>query len=116
MSLAQNPSGARVSSWLMPGARASQRLNGDAWMHGAVLALVGLLMVLFLVTPLWATLSRSFLDGDGVFVGLANHETYINTPSLFRVATNSLFISSLSATIVVTLAFLYAYPLPGWTG
>ena len=111
MSLARNPSGARISSWLMPAVRTRQRLDGDAWMHGAVLALVALLMALFLVTPLWAILSRSFLDGDGAFVGLANYETYINTPSLFRVATNSLFISCLSATIVVTLAFVYAYAL-----
>jgi iron(III) transport system permease protein len=88
-----------------------QRMDADAWMHTAVLAAVALMLLLFLVLPLWAMLSRSLIDGTGAFVGLANYATYATTPALSQVTKNSLFIATLSSVLVVLLAFLYAYAL-----
>ncbi|TVR99392.1 MAG: putative 2-aminoethylphosphonate ABC transporter permease subunit [Rhodospirillales bacterium] len=73
--------------------------------------MIGAFMVLMQVVPLWAILSRSLQDATGAFVGLANYATYFATPALFQVALNSLTIATVSAGIVVTLAFLYAYAL-----
>jgi len=91
--------------------RPRQRVDRDSWLFVAVLAGLGLFMLVLLVLPMWAVLSRSFADGDGHFVGLANFAAYAATPALYQVAVNSLFIASLSAAITVTLAFVYAFAL-----
>lgn len=91
--------------------RVRHRRDADAWLHSGVLAIVAAVMVVFLVIPLWAILSRSVLDGSRSFVGLSNYVTYVTTPALFQVAQNSLFIATLCATLVIVLAFLYAFAL-----
>lgn len=97
--------------WIVPLARRRQRPDVDSWTYAALIGVIGFFLVLMLLVPLWSILSRSFIDGAGSFVGLANYATYVTTPALFQVAQNSLTISTISATIVVTLAFLYAYAL-----
>ena len=71
-------------------------------------------MVWLLITialPLWTLLSKSFENGDGDFIGLANYVSYFSTPTLFRSIFNSVWVALLSTSIVIPLAFIYAYAL-----
>jgi iron(III) transport system permease protein len=75
---------------------------------------IGLLVVWLVITialPLWALLSKSFENGDGKFIGLANFVTYFSTPTLFNSIFNSLWVALLATAIVIPLAFGYAYAL-----
>jgi len=77
-------------------------------------ALVGLLVLALAVAialPLWSLLSKSFLNADGRFVGLANYARYFATPALVDSLLNSLFVATLATAIVIPMAFAYAYAL-----
>lgn len=86
-------------------------LDRDDWLHLAALCAVAGFLLLLLAAPLWAVLSRSLADQAGDFVGLANYLEYFETPAMFRVAANSLMVATITACLVVSLAFLYAYAL-----
>jgi len=75
-----------------------------------VAALVGWLL-LTIALPLWSLLSKSFQDGNGNFVGLANYIIYFSTPTLFRSIYNSVWVAVVSTAIVIPIAFVYAYTL-----
>ena len=79
-------------------------------MRAGILALVAFLL-LVIALPLATLLSKSFQDGSGRFVGLANYVRYFTTPTLVASLWNSLWVAALSTAIVVPLAFLYAYGL-----
>jgi ABC-type spermidine/putrescine transport system permease subunit I len=68
-------------------------------------------LVIAIVLPLWALLSKSFLDRSGTFVGLANYAAYFANPILVDSLFNSVFVALLATAIVIPLAFLYAYAL-----
>ncbi len=82
----------------------------DLIVRGTTVA-IGLFLTVIIVLPLYAMLSKSFEDKDGVFVGLANYTRYFTTPALFRSIDHSLFIALASTAIVIVLAFVYAYAL-----
>ncbi len=89
------------------------RLNlsrDDLVMRAGLLLLAGWLLVT-VGLPLWALLSKGFLDRDGNFVGLSNYIQYFSTPALFKSALNSLHVSAVCTLIVVPISFLYAYAL-----
>lgn len=76
----------------------------------------GLWLALFVLTlglalPLLTLMTRAFEDADGAFVGLANFAAYVTTPSLLVAMWNSVWTAALATTIVVPLAFGYAYAL-----
>ena len=79
-------------------------------MRAAIVALVAFLL-LAIALPLATLLSKSFQDGDGRFVGLANYARYFATPTLVASLWNSIWVAALSTAIVVPLAFVYAYAL-----
>ena len=88
-----------------------QRLGRDDWiMRGALVAL-GVWLVLTVLLPLWALLSKSFQGADGSFVGLANFVAYFANPRLAISIWHSVWVSVLSTMISVLLAFAYAYGL-----
>lgn len=90
---------------------APRRLSAeDVLMRVAILVLVSLLVV-FIALPLATLLSKSLQDGAGRFVGLANYARYFATPTLVASLWHSFWVAALSTTIVVPLAFLYAYAL-----
>ena len=60
-------------------------------MRGALVAL-GLWLVLTVLLPLWALLSKSFQAGDGSFVGLANFQAYFANPALATSIGNSVWV------------------------
>jgi iron(III) transport system permease protein len=86
-----------------------RRLDGEAMvMRVAILVLLAFL-TLAIALPLATLLTKSFQDGDGRFVGLANYVRYFATPTLVASLWNSFWVAAVSAAIVVPLAFLYAY-------
>jgi iron(III) transport system permease protein len=81
--------------------------------HVATALIAALVLVLLLVValPLWALLSKSFEDGRGHFVGIANYRTYFTTPTLAASLFNSVWVAALTTAVVIPLAFGYAYAL-----
>ena len=82
----------------------------SAIMYAGIVALIGLLLLIIAV-PIGVLLIKSFQDRTGAFVGLANYARYLSTPLLVASLWNSIWISLVSTSIVVTLAFGYAYAL-----
>lgn len=72
---------------------------------------IGIVLAFFILLPLWAMLSKSFENGDGLFVGLANYAHFFSSPSLFYSIYNSLTIAIISTLILLIVTFLYAYGL-----
>ena len=95
----------------VPAAVVKQQASRDDRFMGAILALLGLYLVVTLALPLGIMLAKSVQDSKGAFVGLANYARYFGTPALALSITNSLFVALLSTAITVPLAFLYAYAL-----
>ncbi|MCP4599077.1 MAG: putative 2-aminoethylphosphonate ABC transporter permease subunit [Proteobacteria bacterium] len=86
-------------------------LDRDDWMvRGLLVAFTGFFLVA-LVIPLYMLISRSFHDAEDNFVGLDNYWEYFTTPALSQSIYNSLFVAVISTTIVITIAFVYAYAL-----
>jgi iron(III) transport system permease protein len=75
------------------------------------LAVAAIAVLVALVLPLSFLMWRSFLDQQGNFVGLDNFILYATSPSLNDAVANSLWVSLVTAAIVVPLAFAYAYAL-----
>jgi iron(III) transport system permease protein len=89
----------------------SRRLTAeDSVMRTAVAALL-VFLVLAIAVPLAVLLAKSFQDGDGRFVGLANYGRYFATPTLVASLWNSVWVAALATAIVVPMAFLYAHAL-----
>ena len=76
-----------------------------------LLAAAGLGLVVFLVGPLAAILSKALHDRAGDWVGLANFTQYFATPALARSLWNSAWVSALVTAITIPLAFAFAYAL-----
>ncbi|RVU32885.1 putative 2-aminoethylphosphonate ABC transporter permease subunit [Neptunomonas marina] len=91
---------------------ASRRfLHKDQWVQAAGLLIAAAFLLVAMVLPLYAILSKSVQNKAGDFVGLENFIAYASSPSLFDSVLNSLFIASLTTVIVITLALLAAYAL-----
>jgi iron(III) transport system permease protein len=86
------------------------RSADDRVLIGVVVA-AGLFLLLFLVAPLGALLAKSFEDGQGRFVGLANYLRYAQTPALLGSLWNSLWVATATTLLVLPLAFCFAYAL-----
>jgi iron(III) transport system permease protein len=93
------------------GATVSERISRDAWVMRIGVTLLVAWLFLTIALPLWSLLSKSFQDGDGHFIGLANYVRYFSTPTLFGSIYNSLWVAIVTTAIVIPLAFIYAYAL-----
>ncbi|MGY3893899.1 putative 2-aminoethylphosphonate ABC transporter permease subunit [Aeromonas enterica] len=92
-----------------------QRLR-TGWSRDQLLLLVLLLLGITLLIgglllPLLTMLQKSLQDESGLWVGLANFKAYIDSPHLGRTLGNTLVLGVLITTLVVTIAFGYAYAL-----
>ena len=85
-------------------------VSEDVVMRAGILALLAFLLI-FIALPLATLLLKSFQDGSGRLVGLANYVRYFTTPTLVASLWNSLVVAVLATATVVPLAFLYAYGL-----
>ncbi|WP_330925093.1 putative 2-aminoethylphosphonate ABC transporter permease subunit [Candidatus Sororendozoicomonas aggregata] len=86
-------------------------VSKDKLVLGTVITAITLYLVTTVLLPLLAMLARSVQDSDGHFVGLANFYEYLNNPALTVSVSNTLTVGATITTIVVLLAFLYAYAL-----
>tara|TARA_R110000772_G_scaffold73216_1_gene159445 strand:- start:78971 stop:80671 length:1701 start_codon:yes stop_codon:yes gene_type:complete len=91
--------------------RITPKVSSEDWIMRAVLVGIALYLTVSILLPLYAILSKSFKNADGVFVGLANYVSFFSTPALFWSIENSLTVTLICCVIVVTLAFIYAYAL-----
>jgi iron(III) transport system permease protein len=82
----------------------------DVIMRACLVGVVVFLVVCVLL-PLYAMMSKSMENHAGEFVGLANYAQYFSTPALFFSIYNSLTIAVVATVIVLTGAFVYAYAL-----
>jgi iron(III) transport system permease protein len=87
------------------------RLSRDDLVRGGGLLVMGALLAMVVLLPLYALLKKSFEDADENFVGFANYFEYFSTPALVSSASHTITIGVVTMVIVVTLAFIYAYAL-----
>ncbi len=91
--------------------RVSHVLTAEAWLMRGLVVLAGAWLVVFILLPLYQVISRSFLDQQSHFVGLANYARYFSTPALSISFYHTLYISLVSTFITMLLAFTFAYAL-----
>ncbi|GEA61095.1 ABC transporter permease [Vibrio comitans NBRC 102076] len=89
----------------------TKKLSRDNLMLLGILGILSLFMLVFILMPLWAMLTKSVQNSSGEFVGLENFITYFSSPSLWYSLTNTLTIGFLVMVIVGVLAFGYAFAL-----
>jgi iron(III) transport system permease protein len=100
-----SPAGLPAAARVVPKLSSDERvMRGGMWVATVALAAA-------LVLPLAFLLWRSFQDRDGNFVGLDNFAAYVTTPALLSSVWNSVWTASVTALVVVPLAFGYAYAL-----
>lgn len=106
MSIAASPEHATAVA-----ARPARRILSEERIASGLLLILCLALVVGIVLPLWALLSKAFLNAAGQFVGLANFGAYFSNPILMDSLFNSVWVAVLSTAIVIPLAFTYAYAL-----
>ena len=77
------------------------------WLGALVLGLLVVLLVA-IALPVGTLLGHSFVSVDGQFSGLAQFMAYARMPGVGRSLFNSLWLSALSSTLCVALAYGYA--------
>jgi iron(III) transport system permease protein len=77
----------------------------------ALMALVVLVLLVFLASPLVAILKQSLLGRNGEFNGIGNFLAYARTPALLQSLWNSLWVATAVTLIATPLAFVFAYAL-----
>jgi iron(III) transport system permease protein len=87
------------------------RLDRDALILRAAVVVLVAWLLLTIALPLWTLLQKSFQNGEGQFVGLANYVRYFSTPTLFYSIFNSVWVAVITTLIVIPLAFIYAFAL-----
>lgn len=87
------------------------RVSRDNLVLFGLLAGLSTMMVLFILMPLWAMLTKSVQNGNGEFVGLANFATYFSSSSLWVSVGNTFTLGVIVTSVVGVLAFGYAYAL-----
>jgi len=83
----------------------------EDWIVVVLLVLGTLFLLVGVVFPLYSMIVRSWQDGDGKWVGLANYARYVSTPALVASLINTFWMASITALISVVLGFVYAYAL-----
>ncbi|HHF0559077.1 TPA: putative 2-aminoethylphosphonate ABC transporter permease subunit [Vibrio antiquarius] len=87
------------------------RVSRDNLVLFGLLAGLSTMMVLFILMPLWAMLTKSVQNTNGEFVGLANFATYFSSSSLWVSVGNTFTLGVIVTLVVGVLAFGYAYAL-----
>ncbi len=87
------------------------KLSRDDLIQAGGLAVMAAFLVVVMLLPLYAMLSRSFQDAERNFIGFANYVEYFSTPALVTSVEHTITIGVITTVIVVVLAFIYAYAL-----
>ena len=75
------------------------------------ISIIGIYILIALAFPMYAILSKSVENKDGIFIGFENYKSYFSNPALVYSIYNSLFISIITMVITICLAFVFAYAL-----
>ena len=75
------------------------------------ISIIGIYILIALAFPMYAILSKSVENKDGIFIGFENYQSYFSNPALVYSIYNSLFVSIITMVITITLAFVFAYAL-----
>lgn len=90
---------------------AARRTRRDAPALAGLTGLMLLLLAVFIALPVLALLGMSLWGREGEFVGLAHFVAYAHSPNVLLSLSNSLWLSALSASLCVLLAYGYAYAI-----
>ncbi len=66
-------------------------------------------LIVAIILPMISLFRYAFIDPTGRFVGIDNFVIYFQSPNLSVSVLNTIFVSSVTTVISVTLGFLYAY-------
>ena len=102
---------AALTSQHQKGALVRPKMSRDDWIMRATMIGIGVFLLVAVLFPLYAMMSKSVENSDGDFIGFANFAEYFSTPALFNSAFNSLSISILTTAVVLLTTFVYAYAL-----
>lgn len=91
--------------------RIKPKISRDDLVMRLSMVVIGLFLVVGVLLPLYAMMSKSMHDRDGTFVGFANFASYFSTPALSQSIGNSITVSILAMVIVMAVGFVYAYAL-----
>ncbi len=94
-----------------PAGRVRPKVGREGWIMRVALVAIGAYLVLTVLFPLESLLRKSFLDKDGVWLGLDNYLRYFTDPALSVAITNSLTVTLIATSITIAIAFLYAYAI-----
>jgi iron(III) transport system permease protein len=89
----------------------TRQLSRDDWVMRIGISILVLFLIIIIALPLGLLLTKSFQNANGEFVGLANYVIYFSTPSLVQSIWNSLFVALTATSVILPLAFGYAYAL-----
>jgi iron(III) transport system permease protein len=85
--------------------------DSELWLRRLLIVLVAVWLVVMVILPLMQLFSKSLINQEGEFVGLANYIYYFQTPALSNSLGNSIFVSVTTTVISIFLAFWFAYGL-----
>ncbi|MBD1382167.1 putative 2-aminoethylphosphonate ABC transporter permease subunit [Metabacillus arenae] len=88
-----------------------QKAGTNEWLQRILIFLVVLSLCIVLVFPLLSLFVQAFLNEKGAFAGLENFIRYFQTPALLQSLQNTLFVSTLTTVLSVSLAFAYSYAI-----
>ena len=101
----------KLTSNSLPRGNIKHKISRDDWQMRLFMAIIALYLLVAVALPLYAILSKSLFNREGLFVGLENYSYYFSTPALFYSIYNSLFVAIFTTIITVSLAFIFAYAL-----
>ena len=101
----------KLTSNSLPRGNIKHKISRDDWQMRLFMAIIALYLLVAVAFPLYAILSKSLFNREGLFVGLENYSYYFSTPALFYSIYNSLFVAIFTTIITVSLAFIFAYAL-----
>jgi iron(III) transport system permease protein len=91
--------------------RWASTVDRDLWMRRILILLIAVWLTVMVICPLMQLISKSLVNQEGEFIGLANYIHYFKTPALSHSLGNSIFVSVTTTAISIFLAFWFAYGL-----
>jgi iron(III) transport system permease protein len=101
-----------MSTLSLQGALSSlAKIDHQVMLKRLLIVLLLLWLAVVVILPVFQLLSKSLINEQGEFVGLANYIYYFNTPALSSSLRNSIFVSFVTTAISMSLGFFFAYGL-----
>ncbi|RJQ63928.1 MAG: ABC transporter permease subunit [Desulfobacteraceae bacterium] len=92
----------------------SARMEADRFILPAVTIFIGLMLIFFMLFPLWSILLLSFFKGGQFGIAsftLDNFYRYFTTPYTLKALWHSLYVSTVTTVIVTVIVFFFAYAM-----